>query len=135
MAAAMPDLVAQIRDSIKQNSGEKQSGGFRHRDSRKKSRRFESPQMVQSYAATVPGVRHPKCEKCGNSHSQDISCWVCDRCKKLGHTEKFCKIRKGNCYECGKAGHLRDKCPNMISSGSGTASGPGARGRAFVMGA
>ena len=58
----------------KQHSEEKRSGGFRHRDSRKKSRRFESPQMVKSYAATVPGVRHPKCERCGNSHSKDVSC-------------------------------------------------------------
>jgi hypothetical protein len=123
------------KDEGKQHSGEKRSGGSHLKDLRIKGRRFESPQMVQSYAATIPGVRPPKCERCGNSHSKDVSCWVCGRCRKLGHTERFCKIPKENCYECGKAGHIRDKCPNLVSSGSGTTPSLGARGRAFVMGA
>jgi hypothetical protein len=136
MAAAMPKLMAQIRDGVLQSlegwtPSVKRSGGSLCRNARKKSR-HHGPQSDRVHTTTTPSTVHPKCDRCGNFHAKVNKCWFCRRCKKLGHTERYCKIPKGNCFGCGASNHLRNKCPKISSTGAST-SGSDARDGAIAM--
>jgi hypothetical protein len=37
---------------------------------------------------------------------------ICTYCDKLGHSTQVCRKRLGQCFKCGKPGHIRFDCPN-----------------------
>ncbi|GKA51682.1 putative reverse transcriptase domain-containing protein [Tanacetum coccineum] len=79
----------------------------------------------------------PKCNRC-NLHHHGPCPQKCQRCQRIGHMEKDCRVRlqgAGNdllqnvtCFGCGEKGHYKDKCPK-----AGNQQNDGARGRAYVV--
>ncbi|GJR69546.1 putative reverse transcriptase domain-containing protein [Tanacetum coccineum] len=79
----------------------------------------------------------PKCNRC-NLHHHGPCPQKCQRCQRIGHMEKDCRVRLqgvGNdflqnvtCFGCGEKGHFKDKCPK-----AGNQQNDGARGRAYVV--
>ena len=39
----------------------------------------------------------------------------CAWCGKMGHTERFCWLKKGACISCGSQDHVREHCPTPAS--------------------
>nr|GFC67653.1 reverse transcriptase domain-containing protein [Tanacetum cinerariifolium] len=62
----------------------------------------------------------------------------CLKCQRIGHRDKDCRFRVPGagvtplwdvtCYECGKKGHFKDKCPKGKNQQN-----KGARARAYVV--
>ncbi|GJR72610.1 putative reverse transcriptase domain-containing protein, partial [Tanacetum coccineum] len=79
----------------------------------------------------------PKCNRC-NLHHHGPCPQKCQRCQRIGHMEKDCRVRlqgAGNdflqnvtCFGCGEKGHFKDKCPK-----AGNQQNDGAHGRAYVV--
>ncbi|GJT53287.1 putative reverse transcriptase domain-containing protein [Tanacetum coccineum] len=79
----------------------------------------------------------PKCNRC-NLHHHGLCPQKCQRCQRIGHVEKDCRVRlqgAGNdflqnmtCFGCGEKVHLKDKCPK-----AGNQQNDRARGRAYVV--
>ncbi|GJX02035.1 putative reverse transcriptase domain-containing protein [Tanacetum coccineum] len=95
-------------------------------------------QLVQAPAGGKIYARNlPKCNRY-NLHHHGPCPQKCQRCQRLGHMEKDCKVRlqgAGNdflqsvtCFGCGKKGHFKDKYPKV-----GNQQNDGARGRAYVV--
>ncbi|GJX85883.1 putative reverse transcriptase domain-containing protein [Tanacetum coccineum] len=97
---------------------------------------------VRAYAAAPAGGKIyagnlPKCNRC-NLHHHGPCPQKCQRCQRIGHMEKDCRVRlqgAGNdflqnvtCFGCGEKGHFKDKCPK-----AGNQQNDGARGRAYVV--
>ncbi|GJS71555.1 putative reverse transcriptase domain-containing protein [Tanacetum coccineum] len=100
------------------------------------------PETARAYAAAPAGGKIyagnlPKCNRC-NLHHHGACPQKCQRCQRIGHMEKDCRVRlqgAGNdflqnvtCFGCGEKGHFKDKCPK-----SGNQQNDGARGRAYVV--
>ncbi|GKA77096.1 putative reverse transcriptase domain-containing protein [Tanacetum coccineum] len=100
------------------------------------------PETVRAYAAAPAGGKIyagnlPKCNGC-NLHHHGSCPQKCQRCQRIGHMEKDCRVRlqgTGNdflqnvtCFGCGEKGHFKDKCPK-----TGNQQNDGARGRAYVV--
>ncbi|GJT94751.1 putative reverse transcriptase domain-containing protein [Tanacetum coccineum] len=100
------------------------------------------PETVRAYAAAPAGGKIyagnlPKCNRC-NLHHHGPCPQKCQRCQRIGHMEKDCRVRlqgAGNdflqnvtCFGCGEKGHFKDKCPK-----AGNQQNDGARGRAYVV--
>ncbi|GJV96874.1 putative reverse transcriptase domain-containing protein [Tanacetum coccineum] len=62
----------------------------------------------------------PKCNHCNFHHSGQCPS-KCQKCQKVGHLEKDCRVRPSGagvypyqdvtCHGCGEKGHFRNKCP------------------------
>ncbi|GKB77881.1 putative reverse transcriptase domain-containing protein [Tanacetum coccineum] len=100
------------------------------------------PDTVRAYVAAPAGGKIyagnlPKCNRC-NLHHHGPCPQKCQRCQRLCHMEKDCRVRlqgAGNdflqnvtCFGCGEKGHFKDKCPK-----AGKQQNNGARGRAYVV--
>ncbi|GJT43821.1 putative reverse transcriptase domain-containing protein [Tanacetum coccineum] len=93
-------------------------------------------QLVQAPAeGKIYAGNLPKCNRC-NLHHHGPCPQKCQRCQRIGHMEKDCRVRlqgAGNdflqnvtCFGCGEKGHFKDKCPK-----AGNQQNVGAHGRAY----
>lgn len=127
------------KTEARRDQGHKRGKNSHFNDSRKRSRGYgQNPQPIQSYAAvTIDSQgKRPRCEKCTGSHAPGAACWFCVKCKKKGHTERFCRTSP-SCFNCGDPGHRRNRCPKLLSVSTNLSSGSGvdtARGRVFTLG-
>ncbi|GJX96610.1 reverse transcriptase domain-containing protein [Tanacetum coccineum] len=91
----------------------------------------------------------PYCNKCKLHH--EGPCTVkCRNCNKVRHTTRDCKNafaaiatqrvsvvnqRVGTCFECGRQGHYKKKCPKLRNQNRGNKSGSTeAKGKAYAIG-
>ncbi|GJY17038.1 putative reverse transcriptase domain-containing protein, partial [Tanacetum coccineum] len=111
----------------------------RNRNNNHHQQQNRRPETVRAYAAAPAGGKIyagnlPKCNRC-NLHHHGPCPQKCQRCQRIGHMEKDCRVRlqgAGNdflqnvtCFGCGEKGHFKDKCPK-----AGNQQNDGARGRA-----
>ncbi|GKB24926.1 putative reverse transcriptase domain-containing protein [Tanacetum coccineum] len=114
----------------------------RNRNNNHHQQQNRRPKTVRAYAAAPAGGKIyagnlPKCNRC-NLHHHGPCPQKCQRCQRIGHMEKDCRVRlqgAGNdflqnvtCFGCGEKGHFKDKCPK-----AGNQQNDGARGRAYVV--
>ncbi|GJS69071.1 putative reverse transcriptase domain-containing protein [Tanacetum coccineum] len=114
----------------------------RNRNNNHHQQQNRRPETVRAYAAAPAGGKIyagnlPKCNRC-NLHHHGPCPQKCQRCQRIGHMEKDCRVRlqgAGNdflqnvtCFGCGEKGHFKDKCPK-----AGNQQNDGARGRAYVV--
>ncbi|KAI3783857.1 hypothetical protein L1987_42945 [Smallanthus sonchifolius] len=96
-------------------------------------------------ADLVPGVcptkkaysgSYPQCDICKSHHLPNAPCWVCTKCKRLGHTQDRCRTPSNTqsqvqghnviqntpsltvkaCFQCGDPSHFKDKCPLLANA-------------------
>ncbi|KAL4564493.1 hypothetical protein LXL04_028557 [Taraxacum kok-saghyz] len=90
-----------------------------------------APNQQKQYSGTLP-----KCNKCNFHHTEPCREMFCAKCKRKGHTARFCKSpaqgpAHGNntarraCYGCGDTGHFKKDCPKATG---------GAHDMVFAMG-
>ncbi|GJR70878.1 putative reverse transcriptase domain-containing protein [Tanacetum coccineum] len=114
----------------------------RNRNNNHHQQQNRRQENVRAYAAAPAGGKIyagnlPKCNRC-NLHHHGPCPQKCQRCQRIGHMEKDCRVRlqgAGNdflqnvtCFGCGEKGHFKDKCPK-----AGNQQNDGARGRAYVV--
>ncbi|GJX20666.1 reverse transcriptase domain-containing protein [Tanacetum coccineum] len=114
----------------------------RNRNNNHHQQQNRRQENVRAYAAAPTGGKIyagnlPKCNRC-NLHHHGPCPQKCQRCQRIGHMEKDCRVRlqgAGNdflqnvtCFGCGEKGHFKDKCPK-----AGNQQNDGARGRAYVV--
>ncbi|GJR17244.1 putative reverse transcriptase domain-containing protein [Tanacetum coccineum] len=114
----------------------------RNRNNNHHQQQNRRQENVRAYAAAPAGGKIyagnlPKCNRC-NLHHHGPCPQKCQRCQRIGHMEKDCRVRlqgAGNdllqnvtCFGCGEKGHYKDKCPK-----AGNQQNDGARGRAYVV--
>ncbi|GJW28730.1 putative reverse transcriptase domain-containing protein [Tanacetum coccineum] len=81
------------------------------------------PETVRAYAAALAGGKIyagnlPKCNRC-NLHHHGPCPQKCQRCQRIGHMEKDCRVRlqgacndflqNVTCFGCGEKGHFKDR--------------------------
>ncbi|GJT14051.1 putative reverse transcriptase domain-containing protein [Tanacetum coccineum] len=114
----------------------------RNRNNNHHQQQNRRPETVRAYAAAPAGGKIyagnlPKCNRC-NLHHHGPCPQKCQRCQRIGHMEKDCKVRlqgAGNdflqnvtCFGCSEKGHFKDNCPKARNQQN-----DGARGRAYVV--
>ncbi|KAI3828724.1 hypothetical protein L1987_02833 [Smallanthus sonchifolius] len=78
--------------------------------------------------------KYPKCNKCNFHHHGACDRYHCQRCGKMGHLAKDCRVDLQNkqtppgnapkgCFECGKEGHFKKDCPQLRRNGNGNGNG------------
>ncbi|XP_071695178.1 uncharacterized protein [Rutidosis leptorrhynchoides] len=91
----------------------------------------DKPKSKNTIANKNYNGKKPYCNRCYKHHYGAFTI-VCDRCKKVGHMSKDCRVNlaqpTGNkpktCYGCGQVGHMKNQCPNAKKDGN-------AKGRSF----
>ncbi|GJW80254.1 putative reverse transcriptase domain-containing protein [Tanacetum coccineum] len=124
------------------NNNHNNNNNNRNRNNNHHQQQNRRPETVRAYAAAPAGGKIyagnlPKCNRC-NLHHHGPCPQKCQRCQRIGHMEKDCRVRlqgAGNdflqnvtCFGCGEKGHFKDKC-----SKAGNQQNDGARGRAYVV--
>ncbi|GJV56300.1 putative reverse transcriptase domain-containing protein [Tanacetum coccineum] len=124
------------------NNNHNNNNNNRNRNNNHHQQQNRRPETVRAYAAAPAGGKIyagnlPKCNRC-NLHHHGPCPQKCQRCQRIGHMEKDCRVRlqgAGNdflqnvtCFGCGEKGHFKDKCPK-----AGNQQNDGARGRAYVI--
>ncbi|GJR16649.1 putative reverse transcriptase domain-containing protein [Tanacetum coccineum] len=124
------------------NNNHNNNNNNRNRNNNHHQQQNRRPETVRAYAAAPAGGKIyagnlPKCNRC-NLHHHGPCPQKCQRCQRIGHVEKDCRVRlqgAGNdflqnvtCFGCGEKGHFKDKCPK-----AGNQQNDGARGRAYVI--
>ncbi|GJZ44244.1 putative reverse transcriptase domain-containing protein [Tanacetum coccineum] len=114
----------------------------RNRNNNRHQQQNRRQETVRAYAAAPAGGKIyarnlPKCNRC-NLHHHEPCPQKCQRCQRIGHLEKDCRVRlqgAGNdflqnltCFGCGEKGHFKDKCPKARNQQN-----DGARARAYVV--
>ncbi|GJY80015.1 putative reverse transcriptase domain-containing protein, partial [Tanacetum coccineum] len=114
----------------------------RNRNNNPHQQQNRRQETVRAYAAAPAGGKIyagnlPKCNRC-NLHHHGPCPQKCQRCQRIGHVEKDCRVRlqgAGNdflqnmtFFGCGEKVHLKDKCPK-----AGNQQNDRARGRAYVV--
>ncbi|KAI3811474.1 hypothetical protein L1987_21198 [Smallanthus sonchifolius] len=79
---------------------------------------------------------YPQCDICKSHHLPNAPCWVCTKCKRLGHTQDRCRTPSNTqsqvqghnviqntpsltvkaCFQCGDPSHFKDKCPLLANA-------------------
>ncbi|GJV44167.1 reverse transcriptase domain-containing protein [Tanacetum coccineum] len=129
-------------DSAPPNNNNHNNNHNRNRNNNHHQQQNRRQETVRAYAAAPAGGKIyagnlPKCNRC-NLHHHGPCPQKCQRCQRIGHMEKDCRVRlqgAGNdflqnvtCFGCGEKGHFKDKCPK-----AGNQQNDGARGRAYVV--
>ncbi|GJT74729.1 ribonuclease H-like domain-containing protein [Tanacetum coccineum] len=115
----------------------------RNRNNNHHQQQNRRQEAVRAYAAAptegkIYAGNLPKCNRC-NLHHHGRCPPKCQRCQKMGHLEKDCRVRlqgAGNdflqnvtCFGCGEKGHFKDSGPEAGEP----AALVGGRGRAYVV--
>ncbi|KAI3686736.1 hypothetical protein L1987_80420 [Smallanthus sonchifolius] len=105
-------------------------------------RKFEPARNFNQTTSSGPNQgeyagKYPKCNKCGYHHTGTCDRQRCQRCGKMGHAAKNCRVALPNkqpfqsqgfmrgCFQCGKEGHIQRNCPHLKKGGNGNGSGSG----------
>ena len=80
--------------------------------------------------------KSPKCDKCGFHHYGACDKIRCERCKRIGHLAKDCRVNLSaqptttttpptpqgtqGCFNCGEMGHIKRNCPKLNKVDAGT---------------
>ncbi|GJX21920.1 putative reverse transcriptase domain-containing protein [Tanacetum coccineum] len=101
----------------------------RNRNNNHHQQQNRRPKTVRAYAAApargkIYAGNLPKCNRC-NLHHHGPCPQKCQRCQRIGHMEKDCRVRlqgAGNdflqnvtCFGCGEKGHFKDKCTFLLN--------------------
>nr|GEV24234.1 putative reverse transcriptase domain-containing protein [Tanacetum cinerariifolium] len=133
--ATLHDAINMARELVEQAV---QGRATRIGESNKKKRQ----ETARAYAAAPAKGRGyvgnlPKCNRC-NFHHNGKCPQKFPKCQRTSHWEKDCRfrvpgagvtpMRDVTCYECGKKGHFKDKCPKGRNQQN-----EGARARAYMV--
>ncbi|GJR69666.1 putative reverse transcriptase domain-containing protein [Tanacetum coccineum] len=142
---AVQGRAARIGESNKRKWEDHQrntNNNNRNRNNNHHQQQNRRQENVRAYAAAPAGGKNyagnlPKCNRC-NLHHHGPCPQKCQRCQRIGHMEKDCRVRlqgAGNdflqnvtCFGCGEKGHFKDKCPKARNQQN-----DGAHGRAYMV--
>ncbi|XP_022013924.1 uncharacterized protein LOC110913398 [Helianthus annuus] len=89
------------------------------------SKDFKKGKTGSNYNQSKLNEAKPKCKTCGKRHfgkclrEQNKGCGIC---KVLDHKSHECKeLKDATCYECGKKGHIKTRCPKRATDGKNIA--------------
>ncbi|GKF32468.1 putative reverse transcriptase domain-containing protein, partial [Tanacetum coccineum] len=133
MAHKLMEQKSQARDERilegkKQNWESFQSGNSggkgNHRDNSRQTLQNNQKQgNARAMVITPTDGKVPLCERCFTRHVGACTI-MCHKCGKVGHKIRYCKEKNvatganalpiPTCYDCGKQGYTRNRCPKKV---------------------